>query len=57
MGKGRGDLWEARADYRIGPSLTGHLVSEHLAPGDFYIGRDAAFFLRFELGYTFKAMF
>jgi len=53
--KNRGDLWEVRADYRIGPSVKGHLVYEHLAPGDFYVGQDSAFFLRFEIGYTFKA--
>ena len=56
-GKGRGDLWEVRADYKIGPSVKGHLVYEHLAPGDFYAKQDAAFFLRFEIGYTFKAKF
>jgi len=56
-GKSRGDLWEVRADYRIGPSVKGHLVYEHLDPGNFYAQQDAAFFLRFEIGYTFKAKF
>ena len=56
-GKNRGDLWQARGDFRIGPAVKGHLVYERLTPGDFYTGKDPAFFLRFEIGYTFKAKF
>ena len=53
-GKRRGDLWEARADVTFSDALKGHALFEHLAPGDFYAGRDGGYFLRFELTCTLK---
>jgi len=56
-GKTRGDILQFRADFKFSPELKGHALYEHLAPGDFYAGRDGGHFLRFELSYQFKARF
>lgn len=56
-GKKRGDLYQARADVTLGKALKGHVLYEYLKPGDFYVGRDSAYFLRFELSYSFKKIF
>ncbi len=54
-GRDRGRLWQVRADVALSPSLKGHALYEHLAPGDFYAMRDGGHFLRFEMAWTFKA--
>lgn len=58
-GKGtkRGDMLQARADITFSKALKGHVLYEYLKPGDFYVGRDSAYFLRFELIYGFKKIF
>ncbi len=58
-GKGtkRGDMVQARADVTFSKALKGHVLYEYLKPGDFYVGRDSAYFLRFELIYSFKKIF
>lgn len=58
-GKGtkRGDMVQARADVTFSTALKGHVLYEYLKPGDFYAGRDSAYFLRFELIYSFKKIF
>lgn len=56
-GKERGRLWQARADYRFSPSLKGHALYEHFAPGTFYSGKDSGHFLRFEITYIFRQLF
>jgi len=56
-GRERGNLWQARADYRFSPALKGHAVYETFAPGNFYSGNDSGHFLRFEFTYTFKRLF
>lgn len=56
-GKKRGDMLQARADVTFSKELKGHVLYEYLKPGDFYVGRDSAYFLRFELSYTFKKIF
>jgi hypothetical protein len=56
-GKKRGDMLQARADVVFSKALKGHVLYEYLKPGDFYIGRDSAYFLRFELIYSFKKIF
>ncbi len=56
-GKKRGDMFQARADVTFSGSLKGHALYEYLRPGDFYVGRDSAYFLRFELSYSFKKIF
>lgn len=56
-GRDRGDILQFRADYAFCPALKGHVLYEHLAPGDFYAGRDGGHFLRCELAYQFKARF
>jgi len=53
-GTHRGDMFEARADYRLNDSWRGHVVGERLAPGDFYAGDDPGWFFRAEVVYTFK---
>ncbi len=55
-GKERGNLWQARADYRFGPSLKGHALYENFEPGNLYSGTDSGHFLRFEFTYTFKRL-
>jgi hypothetical protein len=56
-GKKRGDMFQARADVTFSKSLKGHVLYEYMKPGDFYVGRDSAYFLRFELVYGFKKIF
>lgn len=56
-GKKRGDMLQARADVTFSNALKGHVLYEYLKPGDFYVGRDSAYFLRFELTYSFKKIF
>ena len=51
------DRIQARADVTFSKALKGHVLYEYLKPGDFYIGRDSAYFLRFELIYSFKKIF
>lgn len=55
-GTHRGELVQIRGDVTLGASWKGHVLYEHLDPGDFYAGRDAAHFLRFEIIYTFKTL-
>lgn len=56
-GKHRGDMFQLRGDVTLGGRWRGHVLYEHLEPGDFYAGRDAAHFLRFEVIYTLKREF
>ena len=56
-GKKRGDMLQARADVTFSSSLKGHALYEYMKPGDFYVNRDSAYFLRFELTYSFKKIF
>ncbi|HPW55688.1 MAG: alginate export family protein [Thermoanaerobaculaceae bacterium] len=53
-GTHRGDLFQIRGDVTLGGGWRGHAVYEHLDPGNFYAGRDAAHYLRFEVIYTLK---
>ena len=50
----RGDLCEARADYRLNDNWRGHVVGEYLAPGDFYTHGDGGWFFRAEVSCAFK---
>jgi len=56
-GTQRGDLFEARADYRLNDNWRGHVVGEYLAPGDFYTAGDAGWFFRAEVICSFKRSF
>jgi hypothetical protein len=56
-GKNRGDILQFRADYKFSPEFKGHVLYEHLTPGDFYTGKNAGHFLRLELSYLFKTRF
>jgi hypothetical protein len=56
-GTQRGDLFAARADYKLNDNWRGHVVGEYLAPGDFYAGSDYGWFLRAEILCTFKRSF
>ena len=56
-GTRRGDLYEARADYKLNDNWRGHVVGEHLAPGDFYSGSDGGWFFRAEVSCSFKKSF
>lgn len=53
-GRDRGDLLELRADYRFSPQFKGHVLYEHLTPGNFYSGQASGHFLRFEISWLFK---
>jgi hypothetical protein len=56
-GTHRGDLYEARADLKLNDNWRGHVVGEHLKPGDFYVGTDAGWFFRAEVSCSFKKSF
>ena len=56
-GTHRGDLFEARADYKLNENLRGHVMGEHMTPGDFYVGSDAGWFFRVEVLCSFKKTF
>ncbi len=56
-GTDRGDMYQVRADFAFPPHWSGHLLYESLTPGDFYVGRDRAWFLRAEVIYAFKHTF
>ena len=53
--KFRGQLITCWAKYKFSQKLFGHLLGEYLIPGNYYekSNRDDAFFLRFNLEYTF----
>jgi hypothetical protein len=53
-GTHRGDLFEARADVTANSNWRGHVQIEYLKPGDFYVGRDAAWYFRVEATYAFQ---
>lgn len=53
----RGDLYEARADYKVNDNWRGHVVGEYMTPGDFYTGTDAGWFFRVEASCNFKTTF
>lgn len=53
----RGDLYEARADYKLNDNWRGHVVGEYLAPGDFYAAGDYGWFFRAEVSCSFKRPF
>ena len=56
-GTQRGDLYEARADYKLNDNWRGHVVGEYLMPGDFYTHGDYGWFFRAEVSCTFKRSF
>lgn len=56
-GTHRGDLFAARADYRVNDHFRGHVVGEHLSPGDFYAGSEPGWFFRAEVMFTFQHAF
>jgi hypothetical protein len=53
-GTNRGNMYQARADITITPTLKGHLIYESLTPGSFYAGRDRGYFLRWDVSYAFS---
>jgi hypothetical protein len=55
-GKKRGDLLQFRADVKANDYLRGHLVGEHLSPGDYYVGQDPAWFWRVEVIASFQKL-
>ena len=56
-GTRRGDLYQARADWRLNDSWRGHLVGEWLEPGDLYAHDDGGWFFRAEVTCGFKRAF
>ncbi len=54
-GKTRGQLVALWAKYKVNENLSGHLLGEYFVPGSYYAStnQDNAFFLRFNLEYTF----
>lgn len=55
-GKDRGDLWQVRADLKMTSWLKGHVLYEHLAPGNFHAVGDAGHFFKVELSCLFKTI-
>jgi hypothetical protein len=52
-GNFRGHYLQAVLKYKFTKNITGHLWSEFLFPGDYYVSRDMVDFLRAELMFTF----
>ena len=52
-GKFRGHFLSSVVKYKFTPHLTGHLWSEDLFPGDYYVNRNTMMFLRAEMMFTF----
>jgi hypothetical protein len=52
-GNFRGHFASAMLKYRFSQHMTGHLWSEFLFPGDYYVNRDLMCFLRAEVMFTF----
>ena len=50
----RGDMPQVRFDVKVNKSWSGHVLYEHMAPGDYYPGRSQAYFLRFEGVYSWQ---
>lgn len=48
-GTARGDMYQARLGASVGDHWKGHVLWEHLLPGDFYAHPGKAYFLRFEV--------
>ncbi len=48
-GTHRGDHYQARLDLNLNKHWKGHVLYEHLRPGDFYAGKSSGHFLRFEI--------
>lgn len=53
-GRLRGDQFQVRGDFRLRGGWSGHAVWEQMRPGNFYSRPDRAYFLRFEILYTFE---
>jgi len=53
--KDRGNLYQARFDYKFTKNIAGYILAEYFVPGDFYApsNRDEAMFLRTELTFKF----
>ena len=52
-GNFRGHFTQAVLKYKFSPHMTGHLWSEFLFPGDYYVNRTMMTFLRAEVMFTF----
>jgi hypothetical protein len=53
-GKNRGEMLQGRMDLKINKNVKGHVLYENLLPGSFYASKDAAYFLRFEVVFSFS---
>jgi len=49
----RGDMPQVRVDYTYNQNWKGHILYEYLKPGSFYSKGSPAYFLRFEVIYTY----
>jgi hypothetical protein len=52
-GTNRGDLFQFMTEFKLPAGFTGHVLYEHLIPGDFYSARDSGHYLRLELIWQF----
>lgn len=50
----RGHMPQIRADFAINKQVSGHVLYEHMAAGNFYSYRSHAYFLRFEMIYRYQ---
>ncbi len=56
-GTGRGNMFQSRLDFKLGPQLRGHALYEAMLPGSYYRVGDMGYFLRFEMIYALKHKF
>ena len=50
----RGELIQARGDFRVNDNWKAHVVYEHMTPGAFYPDRGKGYFLRFEISFLIR---
>lgn len=49
-GRGRGDMWLTKVNFKLNKYLSGHFLAELMKPGDFYVGNNnLTYFIRAEL--------
>ena len=53
-GTRRGEMYQARVDLKANKNWSGHVLWEHLLPGNFYSAQSPGYFLRFEVIYLLK---
>ena len=55
-GTRRGEMYQGRVDLQANKHWSGHVLWEHLLPGDFYSAKTPGYFLRFEVIYLLRGV-